>query len=218
MTARIVLYDNQARRTSAITADKILTLRAREAPLPYLWIGGGTFALVVLVLLVVSVVRGGGGRRRGGVLRPGMAPAPFGAVYDGGAAKPAVYDGGSALKPPGAAGGAGYADLGFGGGAAPGVPTRGVITGAAGVFTVMAGLEMRVGRDGATCQILLTEPRVSGTHAVLKFEAGQFLVRDESSNNGTYLNGQRLPAGLWTPIAPGAALRFGPVEFAVRLE
>ena len=44
--------------------------------------------------------------------------------------------------------------------------------GAAGVFTVTPGLEMRVGRDGATCQILLTEPRVSGTHATLKFEAG----------------------------------------------
>ncbi len=78
MTARLVIYDNQARRTSAITADKILTLRAREAPLPYLWIGGGTFAVVVLVLLIVSVVRGGG-RRRGGsaaaLPRPGLAAA-----------------------------------------------------------------------------------------------------------------------------------------------
>jgi len=118
------------------------------------------------------------------------------------------------------------ADLGYGGpgaqpygaGPAPGAPTRGVIAGAAGVFTVTAGLEMRVGRDGATCQILLTEPRVSGNHATLKFEAGQLLVRDEGSNNGTYLNGQRIPASMWTPVAPGTALRFGPVEFAVRLE
>ena len=55
------------------------------------------------------------------------------------------------------------------------------------------GLEMRAGRDGAVCQILLTEPRVSGTHATLKFEGGQLLVRDENSNNGTYINGQRLP-------------------------
>src|SRR6185437_13406166 len=58
----------------------------------------------------------------------------------------------------------------YGAGPAPGAPTRGVIAGAAGVFTVTAGLEMRVGRDGATCQILLTEPRVSGNHATLKFE------------------------------------------------
>jgi pSer/pThr/pTyr-binding forkhead associated (FHA) protein len=110
-------------------------------------------------------------------------------------------------------------DAGFGTAPAPtGTPTRGVIAGAAGVFTITAGLEMRVGRDGAACQILLTEPRVSGSHAVLKFEAGQLLVRDEGSNNGTYLNGQRLPAATWTPTPPGAALRFGPVEFAVRLE
>jgi len=106
----------------------------------------------------------------------------------------------------------------YGGGGAPGAPTRGVIAGAAGVFTVTPGLEMRVGRDGATCQILLTEPRVSGNHATLKFEAGQLLVRDEGSNNGTYLNGQRIPASMWTPVAPGTSLRFGPVEFAVRLE
>ena len=74
-------------------------------------------------------------------------------------------------------------------------PTRGVIAGRRASSPSRPGLEMRVGRDGATCQILLTEPRVSGTHATLKFEAGQLLVRDEGSNNGTYLNGQRIPAG-----------------------
>jgi pSer/pThr/pTyr-binding forkhead associated (FHA) protein len=79
-------------------------------------------------------------------------------------------------------------------------------------------MEMRAGRDGAMCQILLTEPRVSGSHATVKFEGGQLLVRDENSNNGTFLNGQRLPPGVWTPAAPGAMLRFGPVEFSVRLE
>jgi hypothetical protein len=206
MTARLVVYDNQARRTSAITADKILTLRAREAPLPYLLIGGATFGGVVLVLLIVSVVRGGGGRRRGSaavaapprplpVGAPGYAPAPAPPAAD--YPPPA---GGYAPAPPMAG------------------PSRAVIAGAAGVFTITSGLEMRVGRDGANCQILLTEPRVSGTHATLKFESGQLLVRDETSNNGTYLNGQRMGAGMWTPIAPGATLRFGPVEFAVRLE
>ncbi len=230
VTARMVVYDNQARRTSALTQDKILTLRAREAPLPYLWIGGGTFAGVVLILLVVSVVRGGGGRRRGAAgpvpPRPGMAPAPYAAVPVGGPMGVGGMSGMGGPAPmatggPGAmSGGGGGADMGYGGGApAPmGAPTRGVISGAAGVFTVTTGLDMRVGRDGAACQILLTEPRVSGGHATLKFEAGQLLVRDESSNNGTYLNGGRIQPGMWTPIPPGAALRFGPVEFAVRLE
>ncbi|KYF51135.1 hypothetical protein BE08_14770, partial [Sorangium cellulosum] len=52
MTARLIVYDNQARRTSAVTADKILTLKAREAPLPLLLIGGVTFGGVVIVLLL----------------------------------------------------------------------------------------------------------------------------------------------------------------------
>ena len=77
---------------------------------------------------------------------------------------------------------------------------------------------MRAGRDGAACQILLTEPRVSGTHATVKVEGGQLLVKDEGSNNGTFVNGQRIPAHTWTPIPNGGALRFGPVEFSIRLE
>ena len=213
MTARLVLYDNQARRTSAITADKILTLRAQSAPLPYLLIGGATFGGVVLVLLVVSIVRGGGRKRGGGGAAAALARPMVGGAGGGGAPGYAPTGAMGAVPAQGGDfGGGGY------GGAPMGGPSRAVIAGAAGVFTITPGLEMRVGRDGATCQILLTEPRVSGTHSVLKFENGQLLVRDENSNNGTYLNGQRIPGGMWTPVAPGAALRFGPVEFAVRLE
>ncbi len=68
MFARMIVYDNKARRTSAITADKIITLRGQEAPLNFLLIGGLTFGGVVIVLLVVSIFRSGGrqrGKRRG---------------------------------------------------------------------------------------------------------------------------------------------------------
>jgi pSer/pThr/pTyr-binding forkhead associated (FHA) protein len=82
----------------------------------------------------------------------------------------------------------------------------------------MPGSEMRAGRDGASCQILLSEPRVSGVHATLKFDSGQLFVRDENSNNGTSINNQRIQGSIWTPVPHGAALRFGPVEFSVRLE
>jgi hypothetical protein len=207
MTARLVVYDNQARRTSAVTADKLLTLKAREAPLPLLLIAGVTFGGVVIVLLVVSIVRGGGGgRRRGAVAAP---PRP---IVAGG--PPAPYA--QAQAPSG--------DFGYGGppggstGSAHGAASRATLSGAAGIFTVQPGMEMRAGRDGAACQILLTEPRVSGTHAVVKLEGGVLLVRDENSNNGTYLNGQRIPGSVWTPVPSGAQLRFGPVEFSVRLE
>jgi len=105
-------------------------------------------------------------------------------------------------------------------GGAGGMPgaSRAVISGAAGTYTVLPGMETNVGRDGARCQVLLQEPRVSGVHGTLRFEGGQLLVRDGGSNNGTYLNGNRLPAGVYTPVPPGSMLRFGPVEFLVRLE
>jgi pSer/pThr/pTyr-binding forkhead associated (FHA) protein len=97
-------------------------------------------------------------------------------------------------------------------------PSAASLRGAAGQFRVQAGSEVRVGRDPAQCPIFLSEPRISGVHATLKLEGGQLLVRDETSNNGTWIAGARLPPGAWTQVPPGAPLRFGPVEFDVQLE
>ena len=102
--------------------------------------------------------------------------------------------------------------------AQPSSASRATLQGAAGVFTIVPGVEMRAGRDGSQCGILLTEPRVSGVHATLKLDGGQLVVRDEQSNNGTFLNGNRLAPGAWTPVQNGSMVRFGPVEFSVRLE
>jgi hypothetical protein len=93
-----------------------------------------------------------------------------------------------------------------------------VIRSASGQFVIRGGAEVRVGRDPAQCSIFLPEPRVSGVHATLKFESGQLVVRDESSNNGTWVSGARLSPGIWTAVPAGTALRFGPIEFAVQLE
>ena len=92
------------------------------------------------------------------------------------------------------------------------------ILGTAGQFAIRGGVEVRVGRDPALCPITLVEPRVSGVHATLKFEHGQLMVRDEGSNNGTHVNGARIPAGVYSPVGQGGSLRFGPVEFSVKLE
>jgi pSer/pThr/pTyr-binding forkhead associated (FHA) protein len=86
------------------------------------------------------------------------------------------------------------------------------------VFTVVPGVEMRAGRDGSQCAILLAEPRISGVHASLRIDAGQLWLRDEHSNNGSQLNGTRLAPGTWTPVPNGSLIRFGPVEFSVSLE
>jgi FHA domain len=102
--------------------------------------------------------------------------------------------------------------------AAQATATAATLRGAGGQFTVRAGSEVRVGRDPSQCPILLEEPRISGVHATLKFERGSLLVRDEMSNNGTWVSGARITAGAWTPVQPGMPLRFGPIEFNVQLE
>lgn len=104
-------------------------------------------------------------------------------------------------------------------GPSAGAATRSAsIVGSAGQFAIRAGIEVKVGRDPAQCPITLTEPRVSGLHATLKFEGGQLMVRDEGSNNGTYVNGARIATGAWTPVPAGATIRFGPIEFTARIE
>jgi predicted component of type VI protein secretion system len=86
------------------------------------------------------------------------------------------------------------------------------------VFSVSGGTEVRAGRDEGKCVVLLTDPSVSGVHASLKIEGGRFWVRDERSNNGTFVDDNRLAAGAWTALESGSRLRFGPVLFSVRLE
>jgi len=76
MTARVVVVDTRSYRTSAVTADTILTLPAEKTPLNLLLIGGLTFGGVVLILLVVQIFRGGGGSRRR--RRAATPPPPVG--------------------------------------------------------------------------------------------------------------------------------------------
>jgi pSer/pThr/pTyr-binding forkhead associated (FHA) protein len=59
---------------------------------------------------------------------------------------------------------------------------------------------------------------VSGVHATLKIDGGRLLVRDETSNNGTWISGARIEPGAWTAVPAGTPLRFGPVEFSVQLD
>jgi hypothetical protein len=186
--ARLVVFDNKASRTSGVTADSILELKATTAPFPLMWALGGAFAVTVIALLLVVLLRGNGKRRSA---PGGSAPkAPLVPPYGGGA-------------PPG-----------------PGPSTvhQATLQGAAGVFSVSGGTEVRAGRDESKCVVLLEDPSVSGVHASLKIEGGQFWVRDERSNNGTFVDDNRLAPGAWTALKSGSRLRFGPVNFSVRLE
>ncbi|HEX7672132.1 MAG TPA: FHA domain-containing protein [Polyangiaceae bacterium] len=190
-TAQLLVYDNKAHRTSGVTADTIIEVKATTAPLPILWILGGALGLVVVALLSIVVMRGGG-KKRGAA----SAHAP----------QPVIAGRASALAhSPGA-------------GPAPAFATRATLAGSVGTFTVLQGSESRAGRDASQCAIVIADSRVSSVHAVLKIEGGKLLVRDEGSNNGTFVDGAPAPKGVWTPVRHGAALRFGAVELGVRLE
>ena len=350
MVARLVVYDNRAKRVSGVTAETVLTLKASKKPFNLPIILGGAGIVVVILLLVVVLLRGGGGGGGGKGKRSGQpppqpivagGPPPYGAPpYGGGGGG---YGGGGGAPPYGGGGGGGYPPAPGGGyGAAPvepapqayaapyvpaaappppqvptppepraeggglpfvsaggapievrcpacsmttlampgqasvcfscgqplpkdiataviaappsppvvvapagpvmaapafpltsahrasdlepppnpygSSPASATIVGAAGKFAIAGGVEVRVGRDPAACPITLAEPRVSGVHATLKFEGGQLMVRDEGSNNGTYVSGTRIPAHVWTPVSAGASLRFGPVEFTVKVD
>ena len=234
-TVRVVVYDNKARRASGVTAATVLTLPGKEKSLPVLMIVGGAFGAVVIALLVVIVLRSGGNKRRSPAAAP-AAPVVAAPPVGGGYGAPGYAHTPSPAPTPGAAP-VPPADFMYGGqppqygltSGHPAVPppppdpyappvSRATLIGPEGTYTVVPGFEMKVGRDGSQCQIVLTEPRVSGLHASFKVEGGAFFVRDEGSNNGTFVNGNRLPPGVWTPVGQGASLKLGPVELSVRLE
>jgi pSer/pThr/pTyr-binding forkhead associated (FHA) protein len=95
--------------------------------------------------------------------------------------------------------------------------TQATLQGDAGVFTITPGAEVKAGRSGEKCVVLLENVSVSSVHASLKLEAGKLWVRDESSTHGTFLNASRLTPAAWTAVPDGARLAFGPVELRVKV-
>jgi len=221
---RMVVYDNRAHRTSGLTADSILSLKGTTPPLNLMLILGAAFGVVVLALLALVLVKSSGKKR---TPAPAAAGPGYGA-HHGGYAPPQPYAAPAAPGGPSPEfmyGAPGQPGLGV---AAPqpqaappspygGAATSATLQGQAGIFTVLPGQEIRAGRDASQCGIVLGEARVSSVHASLKVEGGQLWVRDENSNNGTLVNGNRVQPGVWSPVPQGSILRFGPVEFSARL-
>lgn len=57
---------------------------------------------------------------------------------------------------------------------------------------------------------------MSGLHATVRFQEGQLWVKDEASNNGTFVDGVRVQTD-WVAVSSGSQLRFGPAEFQVHI-
>ncbi|GAA1776159.1 FHA domain-containing protein [Actinomadura chokoriensis] len=74
-----------------------------------------------------------------------------------------------------------------------------------GVHRLRAGIEYRIGRDPAS-HIVLTDPRVSWFHAVLRAGPDGWRIEDAGSSNGTFLDGRRVTR---MPIRGALTFRLG---------
>ena len=46
--------------------------------------------------------------------------------------------------------------------------------------------ELRIGRDGSQCDIVIADPIVSKVHGMIHLERSYLMYRDEDSSNGTF--------------------------------
>lgn len=69
----------------------------------------------------------------------------------------------------------------------------------------------RVGR-AQDVDLRLEDARVSGDHALVRWEFGSWVVQDLSSTNGVFVDGTRVTPGVPTPLEEGARLGFGREE------
>ncbi|MEV4559661.1 DUF1707 and FHA domain-containing protein [Kitasatospora sp. NPDC049285] len=69
---------------------------------------------------------------------------------------------------------------------------------------------LRIGRMTGS-DLRLGDGTVSRCHAELRFEAGEWVLYDLGSSNGTYVNEHRLAGGI--VVRPGDRLRFGRLGF-----
>ncbi len=104
-------------------------------------------------------------------------------------------------------------------------PSPASVAVAVGTATALVGLEppfagqrfpippsgLTIGREGDNA-LVLSHPTVSRHHAQLAFEAGECVLYDLNSTNGTFVNEQRV---MRQPLKPGDIVRFGGVRFRV---
>jgi hypothetical protein len=59
-----------------------------------------------------------------------------------------------------------------------------------------------IGRDGIGARVFSQFNAVSRHHATFKYFNGRWLIRDENSTNGTYINGNKIGPDKWYELRP----------------
>ncbi|MFO0547133.1 MAG: sigma 54-interacting transcriptional regulator [Polyangiaceae bacterium] len=74
------------------------------------------------------------------------------------------------------------------------------------VIPIRSGAAISLGRD-ESADVVLADPGLSRKHAQVQSVAGQYLLRDLGSRNGTFVNGERVDFA--APLAEGDRVRLG---------
>jgi len=189
---RLVIADGLLRRTSGLTEATVLQLMGQKAPVPlyyYVLSGIGGAVLIGLVLLLIGTQRQRGQSATSSLPLKRLSRSPY--------MTPSPV-----TRAPRSEGGAG---------------TRAVLEGPAGRFTLLAGTDLSVGRDGTRCAAVIQSPSVSGLHATFRFEQGKLMVKDEGSSLGTKVDQRTIPAGEWVELSHGDEIFLGPERLRVSL-
>ena len=65
--------------------------------------------------------------------------------------------------------------------------------------------------------VLLQDPKISGRHARISLDGPNVTLVDLGSTNGTYVNGQRVPAHAPRPVNPGDTIQLGDTTCSVQV-
>jgi pSer/pThr/pTyr-binding forkhead associated (FHA) protein len=88
-------------------------------------------------------------------------------------------------------------------------PTLEIVRGNEQGETIRLKLKTRIGRERDN-ELVLTDPRVSRYHTLIELVAGQWIIRDLESANGTFVNGQPISEG--HPLSPDDRITVGDTE------
>ncbi len=188
---RLVVVDRALRRTSGLSEATVLQIKGRTPPLPLVpWAIAASVVVVGLVTLAFFLRKSSQQRAR-----QSTNPAPR---FDG---SPYATPSPVTRSPRGSSG----------------PEIRATLEGPAGRFVLLPGADLRVGRDGARCAVILNDPQISGLHATFRIEANRVLVRDEGSTSGTRISGRLLEAGRFVPVESGTDVLLGPETLRVTI-
>jgi hypothetical protein len=74
---------------------------------------------------------------------------------------------------------------------------------------------LKIGRDQAVVDLHINNNSVSRQHAKILIQAGELMIEDLNSTNGTMVNGKKLPSNVLVPFPDRGRLLIGDVDLSI---